>query len=174
MKERREMAKKDHTIISKRRRASLLDVNLSSLYVKRKPLNAYDVTLMNEIQDIYAVHPFKGYRRICNDLQDEGLPINKKRVLRLMRLMGLQAVYPKKNLSKRRQGDAVYPYLLKNYAPKSSHDCWCVDITYIKIATGYVYLTALIDVVSRHIMGWHLSPSLDTDSCLRALQMALG
>ena len=167
------MAKKDHTKISKRRRATLLGVNLSSLYVKQKPLSAYDVTLMNEIQGIYAVHPFKGYRRIFNDLQDEGHSINKKRVLRLMRLMGLQAVYPKKNLSKRRQGDTVYPYLLKDYPPKNSHDCWCVDITYIKIATGYVYLTALIDVVSRHIMGWHLSPYLDTNSCLRALQMAL-
>ena len=167
------MAKKDHPKISKRRRSSLLGVNLSSLYVKPKPLSAEDVTLMNEIQEIYKIKPCKGYRRICNDLQDEGYIINKKRVLRLMRLMSLQAVYPKKNLSKRRQEDAVYPYLLKDNPPKSPHDCWCVDITYIKISKGYVYLTALIDVVSRHIMGWHLSPSLDTESCLRALEMAL-
>ena len=93
------MANTDHPKLSKRRRSSLLGVNLSNLYVKRKPLSAYDVTLMNEIQDIYAVHPFKGYRRIFNDLRDEGHLINKKRVLRLMRLMGLQAIYPKKNLS---------------------------------------------------------------------------
>lgn len=128
---------------------------------------------MNEIQDIYATHPFKGYRRICHDLQDKGHPINYKRVLRLMRKMGLQAVYPKKNLSKRRQEDAVYPYLLKEFPPQKPHDCWQVDITYLKIATGFVYLTALIDVVSRHVMGWYLSPQLDTDSCLRALEMAL-
>ena len=168
MKERREMAKKDHGKISKRRRATLLCVNLSSLYIKQKPLSADDVTVMNEIQDIYAVHPFKGYRR-----RDQGCLINKKRVLRLMRLMGLQAVYPKKNLSKRRQEEAVYPYLLKDNPPKLPHDCWCVDITYIKISTGYAYLTALIDVVSRHVMGWYLSPYLDTDSCLRALETAL-
>lgn len=167
------MAKKEYSKISKRRRSRLLGVNLSSLYIKRKPLSADDVTLMNEIQDIYKSQPFKGYRRICNDLQDEGYAINKKRVLRLMRLMGLQAVYPKKNLSKRRQEDAVYPYLLKESPPKNPHDCWCVDITYIKISTGYVYLTALIDVASRHIMGWHLSSSLETESCLKALDMAL-
>jgi putative transposase len=173
MKERRDMAKKDHPKISKRRRSRLLGVNLSSLYIKRKPLSSDDVTLMNEIQEIYKVRPCKGYRRICNDLQDSGYAINRKRVLRLMRLMGLQAVYPKKNLSKRRQEDAVYPYLLKDNPPKMLHDCWCVDITYIKISKGYVYLTALIDVLSRYVVGWNLSPSLDTESCLKALEMAL-
>ncbi len=174
MKERRALAKKPNRLISQRRRASLLAVNLSGLYVKRKPMSACEVTLMNEIQDIYAIHPFKGYRRICYDLQDKGYPVNHKRVLRLMRVMGLQAIYPKKNLSKRRQEDAVYPYLLKDFPPQKPHDCWSVDITYLKISTGFVYLTALIDVVSRHIMGWHLSPYLDTDSCLKALEMAIG
>lgn len=173
MKERRALAQKPNRLISKRRLASLLAVNLSSLYVKRKPVSAYEVTLMNEIQDIYAIHPFKGYRRICHDLQDRGYPVNYKRILRLMRVMGLQAVYPKKNLSKRRYEDAVYPYLLKDFPPQKSHDCWCIDITYLKISTGFVYLTALIDVTSRHIMGWHLSPYLDTDSCLKALEMAM-
>ena len=78
------------------------------------------------------------------------------------------------HLSKRRQGDAVYPYLLKDFPPQKPHDCWSVDITYLKISTGFVYLTALIDVFSRHVMGWHLSPYLDTDSCLKALEMAIG
>lgn len=173
MKERRALVEMHDRTISKRRRASLLAVNLSTLYIKRKPVSTYEITLMNEIQDIYAIHPFKGYRRICHDLQDNGYPVNYKRILRLMRLMGLQAVYPKKNLSKRRQEDMVYPYLLRNFPPQKPHDCWCVDITYLKISTGFVYLTALIDVESRHIMGWHLSPYLDTDSCLKALEMAL-
>jgi putative transposase len=173
MKERRVLVAKQDRSISKRRRAALLAVNLSTLYVKRKPVSADEITLMNEIQDIYAIHPFKGYRRICHDLQDKGYPVNYKRVLRLMRVMGLQAVYPKKNLSKRRQEDAVYPYLLRDFPPQKPHDCWSVDITYLKISTGFVYLTALIDVFSRHIMGWHLSPYLDTDSCLKALEMAL-
>jgi putative transposase len=128
---------------------------------------------MNEIQDIYAMRPFQGYRRICHDLQDQGYPVNYKRVLRLMRKMGLQAVYPKKNLSKRRQEDAAYPYLLKEYPPQKPHDCWEVDITYLKMSGGFLYLTALIDVVSRHVMGWYLSPYLDTASCLKALEMGL-
>jgi putative transposase len=173
MKERRAQVGKPDLKLSKRRRATLLGVNLSSLYVKRKPVSTYEVTLMNEIQDIYARRPFQGYRRICHDLQDQGYPVNYKRVLRLMRKMGLQAVYPKKNLSKRRQEDAVYPYLLKDHPPQKPHDCWEVDITYLKVGGGFVYLTALIDVVSRHVMGWYLSPYLDTASCLKALEMAL-
>lgn len=167
------MVETPHPGLSKRRKSGLLGVNLSSLYVKRKPVSQDEITLMNEIQDIYALHPFKGYRRICLDLRDKGYQINSKRVLRLMCSLGLQAIYPKKNLSKRRQQDTVYPYLLKDYPPVKVHDCWQVDITYIKIATGYLYLTALIDVVSRHVMGWHISTHLDADSCLRALDMAL-
>lgn len=173
MKGRRALVEEQDPLMSKRRRAFLLGVNLSTLYVQRKPIDPYEITLMNEIQDIYGTHPFKGYRRICHDLQDQGRGINHKRVLRLMRVMGLQAVYPKKNLSKRRQEDAVYPYLLKDYPPQKPHDCWGVDITYVKLSTGFLYLTALIDIASRHIMGWHVSPYLDTDSCLRALDMAL-
>ena len=129
MKERRALVANQDRTISKRRRASLLAVNLSTLYVKHKPVSTDEITLMNEIQDIYAVHPFKGYRRISHDLQDKGHPVNYKRVLRLMRVMGLQAVYPKKNLSKRRQEDAVYPYLLKDFPPQKPHDCWSVDIS---------------------------------------------
>ena len=87
--------------------------------------------------------------------------------------MGLLTVYPKLNLSKRRQEDAVYPYLLREYPPIKPHDCWCVDITYIKISKGFVCLTALLDAVSRCVMGWSLSTSLDTESCLNALAMAL-
>lgn len=90
-----------------------------------------------------------------------------------MKEMGLQAIYPKKNLSKRRQKDMVYPYFLKQDPPIRPHDCWCVDITYIKTARGYVYLTALIDVFSRYILGWHLSPCLNTEGCLDALEMAI-
>jgi putative transposase len=102
-----------------------------------------------------------------------GYVVNHKRIYRLMKMMGLQAVYPKMNLSKRRQKDAVFPYLLKKHPPQNPHDCWNVDITYIKTEKGFVYLTALIDAASRCIMGWHLSNLLDTESCLRALENAL-
>ena len=173
MKERQQQVRGFHKDLSKRLRAKLLGVNLSSCYIKLKPASEDTVTLMNEIRDIYEVRPFQGYRRITLDLKDLGYGANHKRVYRLMRLMGLQAVYPKKNLSKRRQSDAVYPYLLKEQPPLKPHDVWCVDITYLKIVSGFVYLTALIDVVSRCIMGWNISPFLDTQSCLDALEMAL-
>lgn len=173
MKERQEMVQGTHKTLSKRKRALLLGVNLSSCYVRKKPLSKDTVDLMNEIREIYEARPFQGYRRITWDLKDLGFGVNHKKVYRLMQLMGLQAVYPKKNLSKRRQGDVVHPYLLKDYPPKVPHDVWCVDITYIKTANGFVYLTALIDVVSRCVMGFHVSPFLDTESCLNALEMAI-
>lgn len=128
---------------------------------------------MNKIKEIYCVHSFYGYRRIAFELKDQGHIVNHKCVLRLMQKMNIQAIYPKKNLSKRRQEDIVYPYLLKDHPPLKPHDVWCTDITYIRMNHGFLYLTALIDVVSRYIMGWHLSTTLSTKGCLEALDMAL-
>ena len=173
MKERRVLVMAPHLLLSKRRKAELLRVTLSSWYLQPKLVGDEEVTLMNEIRDLYSRYPFKGYRRITWDLKDLGYNINHKRVYRLMGKMGLQAVYPKKNLSQRHPQHKIYPYLLKDNPPQKPHDAWCVDITYIKIAGGFVYLTALIDVVSRFVVGYHLSPSLDTDSCLRALERAI-
>lgn len=128
---------------------------------------------MNEIRELYLSYPFFGYRRITGMLRGQGHEVNRKCVLRLMGLLGLKALYPKKNLSKRRKGDGVFPYLLKLCPPARSNDAWCVDITYIKLVQGFAYLTALIDVVSRKIMGWCLSPFLDAQSCLEAFHMAV-
>ena len=173
MKERQIKVMQPHEILSKRMKADLLGINLSSCYLKPKAVGDEEATLLNEIRDIYSRYPFKGYRRITWDLKDLGINVNHKRVYRLMQKMGLQAVYPKKNLSQRNQQHKVYPYLLKENPPKNPHDAWCMDITYIKIASGFVYLTALIDVVSRFVVGYHLSTFLDTESCLRALEMAI-
>jgi putative transposase len=170
---RRQRVMERHLSMSKRSKANLLDVNLSSCYVTHQPISQDTVTLMNEIRDIYEKRPFQGYRRMTRDLKDSGYSVNHKRVYRLMRELGLQAVYPKKNLSKRRLKDQVYPYLLKQYPPRQPHDAWCVDITYLRLSNGFVYLTAIIDVVSRCIMGYHLSTSLETESCLNALEMAI-
>jgi putative transposase len=127
---------------------------------------------MNEISDLYASFPFMGYRRITEMLNRSGYSINRKRILRLMGIMGLAAVFPKMNLSKRRQQDMVFPYLLHQYPALKVNDVWGVDITYIKLQSGFVYLVALIDVVSRRIMGWSLSPFLETTNCLEAFAMA--
>ncbi len=175
MKARKIWVNKRPANMSLRSACAVLGVNRSQQYYQPsisadKDIN--EVTLMNEIQDIYALRPFQGYKRITDDLKDLGYGVNHKRVYRLMQLMGLQAVYPKKNLSKRRLEDAVYPYLLKQHPPQNVHDCWCVDITYIKTSRGHLYLTALIDVVSRYVVGWSLSTCLDTLGCLDALDMA--
>mgnify|MGYP000091027352 FL=1 len=149
MKVRQDLVKSKSKDLSKRSRAKLLDVNLSSCYVKPKAIADDNVTIMNEIREIYTMRPFQGYRRITWDLKDLGYLINRKKVYRLMKLMWIEAVYPKKNLSKRNHEHKVFPYLLKEHPPLKPHDVWCVDITYIKIATGFIYLTALIDVASK-------------------------
>lgn len=128
---------------------------------------------MNEIRDLYKANCFLGYRKITVLLRRQGIKINGKKVLRLMRKMGIQAVYPKKRTSIKDEAEATYPYLLRDRPPQKPNDCWAVDITYIRVGGGYVYLTALIDWVSRRIMGWSLSPFLDTSSCLEALYQAL-
>lgn len=173
MKERQAKVMEVTPNLSARRKAQLLAVNRSSIYYQTKGISADKVTLMNEIRSIYENKPFFGYRKIKAMLNRQGYGVNNKRVLRLMQLMQLQAIYPKKNLSKRRQEDAVYPYLLDTQKSVLPNDCWNVDITYIKTSKGFVYLTALIDAISRKIMGWNLSIQLDTESCLRALEMAL-
>jgi len=139
-----------------------------------KPCAREDVDLMNEIQDIYEKHSFFGYRRMTEMIRrNTSETINRKKVLRLMRQMGLQAVYPKKSLSKKAEGHKVYPYLLREERPKEPNDCWGVAITYIRVCGGYAYLTGVIDWVSRRIMGWSLSPFLEASSCIEALNQGL-
>lgn len=167
------MAKTAAPHLSQRARSQLLGVNRSTLFYHKKPAKADEVELMNAIQDLYAHYPFMGYRRISVMLCTQGYTINNKRTLRLMRLMGLQALYVRQNLSKRRLSDAVYPYLLTTQPAVKPNDVWSIDITYLRLAIGFVYLTALIDIISRQIMGWHISPYLETESCLKALEMAL-
>lgn len=173
MKTRQHQVKKPYAKLSKRCRARLLSINLSSCYLTPKPVSSETVTLMNEIQDIYSARPFQGYRRITYELKIRGYAVNHKKVYRLMNQLGIQAIYPKKNFSKRNMEHKVYPYLLKQHPPLKVHDAWCVDITYIKLKKGFVYLTALIDVVSRCVMGYHLSTCLGTESSLMALEMAI-
>ncbi len=159
--------------MSKRHKAKLLGINLSSLYYQSKGFSVDNVTLMNEIKDIYNQYPFMGYRRITALLNHSGYQVNRKRVSRLMHVLNIKAIYPKRNLSKRRQEDMVYPYLLTEHKPVKPNDVWSVDITYIKMQAGFIYLVALIDVVSRMVMGWCLSPYLETESCLAAFNMAI-
>ncbi len=154
------------------KKSKLLKINRSTVYYK--PCKKDDIDLMNEIRDLYENRCFLGYRRITEMLKRKlQRSINRKKVLRLMQQMGLKAVYPKKMLSKSAEGHKIYPYLLRKRVPEKPDDCWGVDITYIRVCGGYAYLTALIDWSSRRIMGWNLSPFLETASCLDALNKGL-
>jgi putative transposase len=150
-----------------------LDINRSTFYYQAKEINKDDINLMNEIRDIWLRIPFYGYRRITEELKHLGFLVNRKRVQRLMQDMGIQAVYPKPKLSLGNKQHKIYPYLLKNLKVNRANQVWSVDITYLKIGGGFMYLVALIDLHSRYIVGWELSNTLETDSCVEMLKRAL-
>jgi putative transposase len=165
------MIDKDNAEISVRRQSELLQVNRSSLYAQ--PQVKDDSYLCNMIADIYANYPIYGYRRITAMLRRQGIWVNRKRVQRLLRIMNLRAIYPGPNTSKRNLSEMVYPYLLSGLEVAKPHRVWQVDITYLRTNNGFMYLVALIDVYSRLVVGWRLSNSLCTTSCLSALNDAI-
>lgn len=128
---------------------------------------------MDLIDKIYTKRPFYGYRRITLDLEDMGFTVNDKRVLRLMRLLGLQAVYPKQNTSKPDNSHRKYPYLLRDLDIVEPNQVWCSDITYIRMDKGFLYLVAEMDWYSRYVISWDLTNSLESTVCVDVLQNAL-
>jgi putative transposase len=128
---------------------------------------------MELIDREYTGRPFYGSRRMLAILKRQGYKINRKRVVRLMKMMGLEAIYPKPNLSKAREEDKKYPYLLKGLAIVAPNDVWSADITYIPLKNGFLYLTAIMDWFTRYIISWRLSNTMDVSFCLEALKEAL-
>ena len=164
---------KSHPRLSHHRQCGLLSVNRSSTYYKAKARSQSDVDLLNEIRELWEAYPFYGARRIQATLARRGTRVNLKKVRRLMKLGGLEAIYPKPKTSTKGQENRRYPYLLKNLTLEASNQVWATDITYIKLPQGYAYLIALIDVYSRYILSWRLSNSLSLFFCLEALNEAL-
>lgn len=145
----------------------------SSYYYKpavEKPLN---LELMRIIDEQYTRTPFYGVPRMTHVLRNMGYLIGRKRIERLMDVMGIEAIYPKKNLSKPDAGHQKFPYLLKGLDIKHPDQVWATDITYIRMRTGFVYLVAIMDWYSRYVLAWRLSNSLDTRFCIEALEEAL-
>lgn len=163
----------DNDNLSIRRQCELLGVNRSSIYYRSKGALLDDVTLLNEIRGIWMRHAYFGYRRITKELQSMGYAVNRKRVQRLMQLGGIEALYAKPKTRLKNKAHAVYPYLLKGLQVERANQAWEVDITYLRMHDGFMYLTAIIDVHSRYVVGWSLSNTLDTSSCLEALSNAL-
>jgi len=167
------MIEHENITLSVRKQCSLLAVTRSRVYYSCKRIDDNAVTIMNEMREIYEKHPFYGYRRMHVVLNQKGYIINRKRVQRLMNIAGIQAIYPKKKTTKRNKSHKIYPYLLRDIKIDRPNAVWGVDITYIRMKFGFVYLVALIDVFSRKIMGWSLSIFLETQPCLDAYIQAL-
>ena len=159
--------------LSIRKRCELLGISRSTFYCPEQQLSMADISVLNAIRDVWIRRPFYGYRRITRELNESGTKINRKRVQRLMALGGIRAIFPGPNTSKRNKRHAVHPYLLRDITIERPNQAWMVDITYLRMPQGFMYLVALIDVHSRYVIGWSLSNTLETDSCIDALKMAL-
>jgi putative transposase len=159
--------------LSVSQQCELLELSRSSYYYEPAKETAENLALMALIDREYTAHPFYGSRRMATWLQGEGHEVNRKRVQRLMRLMGLEAIYPKPNLSVGGAGHKVYPYLLRHVAIERVNQVWSTDITYIPLPNGFLYLTAVIDWYSRYVLSWRLSNTMDVEFCLEALEEAL-
>lgn len=166
--------KKSKEIPSISRQAELLGIARSSFYYQPVVVNPEKLLVMNKIDEIYTKRPYYGVRRITWQLQEEGYLINHKRVHHLMQEMGIQAVYPKPNLSKNNMPHPKYPYLLKGVTAGYANHIWGTDITYIRMRNGFVYLTAFLDWYARYIVSWRLSTTLETAFCYEAAEEALG
>jgi putative transposase len=144
----------------------------STFYYEPEPESKYNQFLMNRIDEIYTKIPYYGYPRITRELKRRGYEVNHKRIYRLMILMGIQAVYPKKNLSISNKEHKKYPYLLKGLEIKYPNQVWGTDITYIRMKKGFMYLVAIMDWYSRYVVSWVLSNSLTVEFCLESLDRA--
>ena len=166
--------REDNAAISVRRQCDLLELCRSSLYYDPAPLRADDLELMNVIDEEFTKRPCLGSRQMKWRLWDRGYKIGRKRVRSLMRGMGLAGVVPTKNTSKRNPQHRVYPYLLRGVSVNRVNQVWSMDITYIRLGKGFVYLAAVVDWHSRYVIAWRLSNTLTADFCVECLQDALG
>ena len=159
--------------MSIRRQCELLGLNRASWYLRPAAETAENLAYMRLIDEQYLRRPAYGSRRMTDHLRKRGHTVNRKRVQRLMRLMGLEAIYAKPRLSQPGVAARIYPYLLRNVAIVRPNQVWSTDITYVPLADGYLYLTAVLDWYSRYVLSWELSATLDGGFCLSALEAAL-
>ena len=165
----------DHAdpVLSTAAQCGLLKVARSTLYYRPAPVSADDLAVMRRMDELHLAWPFYGSRRMAAVLRRDGWSANRKRVKRLMRVMGLEAIYQKPNTSRGHPGHKVYAYLLRGLVIDRPNRVWCADITYIPMAKGFVYLVAVMDWFSRRVLAWRVSITMDTAFCVEALQEAM-
>ncbi len=174
IEQRRQWVEPGHAELSVRQQCELLGLSRSTFYYEAVPETAANLALMRLIDAQYLKRPYYGSRRMCVCLRQAGHAVNRKRVQGLMGRMGLEAIYPKPRTTVSGPGHRVYPYLLRGVEVSRPDQVWSTDITYVPMAKGFLYLTAIIDWYSRHVLSWRLSNSLDVRFCLEALEEALG
>jgi putative transposase len=170
---RRGLIDHDHKALSIRRQCELLDLPRSTFYYQPATETEENLRLMRRLDEQYLQTPFYGSRRMAAWLQAQGHAVNRKRVQRLMRLMGLEGLAPRRRTTQRAPGHRVFPYLLRNVAITHADQVWSTDITYVPLRNGFVYLTAILDWYSRYVLAWRLSNQLAGTFCLEALDEAL-
>jgi len=175
VEEKRQCIEPQNPKLSIMRQCELIDLSRASYYrgttVEKE--SAQNLELMRLIDEEYTRHPFYGTRKMRDWLNQQGHRVNRKRVQRLMRRMGLESVAPKPNTSKAAKGHKVYPYLLRGLEIERPNQVWCSDLTYIRLAGGFVYLTAVMDWHSRYVLSWEVSVTMQEDFCVSALESAL-
>jgi putative transposase len=171
--ERRKLVDINGGKISIRKQCELLQVSRSGLYYKPSEISMEDKIIMRKIDEQFTKTPYYGVRRITAQLHRDGIKINHKKVRRLMRVMGLEVIYPKPRLSLGILRDEKYPYLLHGKKITYPDMVWSADITYIRLTSGFVYLVAIMDWYSRYVLSWRLSNTLGTSFCINALEEAL-
>ena len=164
---------KDHYLLSIRRQCELLGLSRNVVYYSPAPESPYNLELMDLIDRQYTDTPFYGRRRMCAILKRRGYLVNEKRIGRLMGKMGLYAIFPAKNTSKRNHQHKVYPYLLRGLSIERPNQVWACDITYLGLLGGFAYLVAIIDWRSRFVLSWKLSNSLESSFCIEAVEDAI-
>lgn len=172
MTERKAMIDKSHKVPLSTQ-CHLLELNRSTVYYQGQAVSEQDLELMRQIDQIHLKYPFYGSRRIRDRFEDHGIKVNRKRIRRLMRLMGIEALYPKKRTSQPGKGHKIYPYLLQGLEIKHANQVWAADITYIPMEKGFLYLVAIIDLYSRKALAWQLSNTMDSTFCVETLVEAL-
>ena len=171
--DRRRLVERRHARLSIRRQCELLGVARSGVYRAPPPANDNDLALMRRIDELFTAWPFLGSRRMTTMLRANGYAINRKRVRRLMRQMGIAALGPKPRTSKPAPGHKIFPYLLRGLAIERPNQVWCADITYIPIGRGFLYLVAVMDWASRAVLAWRLSNTMEASFAVAALEEAL-
>jgi putative transposase len=166
------MVQREAPELSVRRQCELLHVSRSGLYYEPEPTSPEELALMRRIDELHLKRPFYGSRKLADALRKEGREANRKRIQRLMRLMGLEAMAPKPKTSEPHAEHVVYPYLLRGLSICRVNQVWATDITYIPMRTGFVYLVAIMDWYSRRVLSWRLSNTLDSSFCVEALEEA--